>query len=558
MAWKVDMFRPFPPLDQFQEARFRIAADSRRQLTKIIFRRHPQQEWGTFFKFGFRRCSWGVAVSFIDCLPPARGDLDPLSPVVAFRSVYISRALRELETAPFGIGVIHSHPRECGVCPSSSDDDMDEYFSDLFASFGKDRPYCSLVMNRDSSGAIVFTGRVCDCGRWFAVKTVMSPDRSLLRLNSAQFRDAGVNPSGRNGHHLDRTDRLDRLLDSDGRVRLHGACIGVIGCGGTGSAAIEVLARANVRELVLVDFDRLESSNLERVHGSVYSDVGGNHPYKVSIMKRLVHEISPSTKVTGIVGNVLDPLAVDELLRCDVIVGASDTHHARAALSDLATHYLLPTIDVGVRLDGRDGSIRSQLVTVVVYSPETPCAFCSGCVENWWLTYELMPDEERERRKEDGVAATLRGDDPGLYWGGDAPLLPTVGYLTTMAGSLVAGYAINWIAGTSEIPHPRFQLDVGAPEFGFVSVSRSRRPHCSCVRTVGHAQQAECSITRPSHWPQAVVLEELPEYGERNPGGALSSSDPGGSITSLGVLGRWRRWWSGLRQQSPLNYKRDG
>ena len=86
-------------------------------------------------------------------------------------------------------------------------------------------------------------------------------------------------PSDREPVHVDREDRFDTPdLETVGRLaaafgdeaarRLQGATVGVVGAGGTGSAAIEVLARAGVGRLIIVDPDDLEPSNLERVHGS--------------------------------------------------------------------------------------------------------------------------------------------------------------------------------------------------------------------------------------------------------------------------------------------------
>lgn len=105
--------------------------------------------------------------------------------------------------------------------------------------------------------------------------------------------------------------------------------------------------------------------------------------------------------------------------------------------------YLVPAIDVDVMPEGRDGNVTAQLVEVTHYSPELPCAFCSDCVSTWPITVECMTDDEQKQRKEAAAEAAKGGEDGTLYWGGDLAQLPTVGYLTTNAGSLAAGYAIN-------------------------------------------------------------------------------------------------------------------
>lgn len=385
--------------------------------------------------------------------------------------------------------------------PSSSDDDMDLYFAEMFLQFGGERPYCSLILNRDEDGTLRFTGRVFDCGKWMPVTALLGPGFPLLNVLTSDFcnrkpaaeREAAMTESV--------TARLDQLVAERGRKRLASACVGVVGCSGTGSPAIEALARAQIGEFVLVDFDRFAPSNLERIHGSNHRDVvADTRPLKVEIMSRLIREVSPAAKITALVGNALDPEVIDELLRCDLVLGCTDTQHGRAVLGDLAIHYLVPSIDVGVLMKGEAGMVTSQLVDVTRYDPHLPCPFCSGVINNWWLRWELMDSEEKELRMHAAEAAVKRGVDGGLYWGGDAPQLPTVGYLTTHAGSLVAGYAINWLTGSASMPHTRFQYDLASPCFGFIEVPRFRQPECSCSRTVGHGDQAEASITHPAHF----------------------------------------------------------
>ena len=69
----------------------------------------------------------------------------------------------------------------------------------------------------------------------------------------------------------------------------------------------------------------------------------------------------------------------------------------------------------------------------------------------------------------------MRGWDGTQYWRGQAAPLITVGYLTSTAGSLAAGYAIGWAVGKFSMPHSqRFQFDISAPELGFVDAERKR------------------------------------------------------------------------------------
>ncbi len=508
MASQSELIMKFPELDSRQFCLFRVAELERKKFEKLLFQRHPAREWGSFFRFGYRRTPWGLAASFVNPLPPLPGELDRQSSIVSFSSRYISRALKEVENTPFGIGIAHSHPQGWGVSPSPSDDDMDAYFADMFSSFGNGRPYCSLILNRDCDGQLLFSGRAFDAGKWFSVSELVTPSFPYSRLRNAEIEMPLITSVCQSEDSV--TARLEQLYGSDASCKLRESSVGIIGCSGTGSPAIECLARAHVGEFVIVDYQRFGLSNLERMRGSKFAHTKRTPlPYKVEMMAEMIWEINPSAKITVFVGNILDDEVLNELLRCDLLLGCTDTHHGRAALSDVATRYLVPSIDVGVMPEGRDGKMTAQLIEITRYSAELPCAFCSGCVRTWPLTVECMTDQERKDRQDAATEAIKRGEDGTLYWRGENPQLPTVGYLTATAGSLVAGYAINWLTGACDLPHSRFQFDIGKPEFGFATIHRKGSSTCTCGRNIGHGDQGEAAITRPAHWAKPMKLSLL-------------------------------------------------
>ena len=60
------------------------------------------------------------------------------------------------------------------------------------------------------------------------------------------------------------TQRLSYLIDDIDMMKLHNAKVMVCGTGGVGSFVAEALARSGIGHLVLVDFDTIEASNLNR------------------------------------------------------------------------------------------------------------------------------------------------------------------------------------------------------------------------------------------------------------------------------------------------------
>jgi hypothetical protein len=474
------------------------------QLAKLVFHRHPRREWGTYFTFGYRRTSWGLAVSLVDLLPPRPGELARSSPIVSFSPDYISRAVEAREATRLGIGFVHSHPMGWGVTPSASDDDMDEYYARLSIPYGTGQPYVSLIVNYDKAGRLVFGGRVFDRGEWMAVSHLHVVGNEL-ECYASDLMPADLESAGAFSRNV--LARWSTLLGDDIADRCRGATVGFVGCSGTGSPAIEIFARAQLGRFVLVDEQRFGGSNLERVHGSEAADVLADPPpYKVELMARLVRGINPTAQVIQLVGNGLDDTVIDELLRCDLVLGCTDTLHGRALLGDLASLFLVPSIDVGVLPRGKDGRVTSQLIEIARYGVGEPCPYCQGRIPALGLHAELMPPEARARSEAAAAEAVKRGEDGTAYWQGGPPQLPAVGYPTTTAGAMAAGYALNWLLRTATMPHQRIQFDLGIPEFGFVSAEAKHRAACGCLRWLGHGDQGERAVTMPPHFLTAVRL----------------------------------------------------
>lgn len=175
-----------PQLVTGRRALFRMTESARRELEKLVFQRHPDREWGTFFRFGFSRTDWGLALSYVSALAPEAGDLDRRSPVVGFQPDYIDRAVDWLGESNLGIGVVHSHPQGYGVTPSRLDDEMDQHFgTEMFLPYAPERPYASLIINRAPGGALAFSGRVFFEGEWVPVVDLRSSGKRLERTPSA-------------------------------------------------------------------------------------------------------------------------------------------------------------------------------------------------------------------------------------------------------------------------------------------------------------------------------------------------------------------------------------
>lgn len=483
----------------------RSTVRQRQAVERLLFRRYPDREWAAFFRFGYRRTRWGIVLCWVDLLPPGEGDLDPRSAIVEFSPQYVRRALRVLAGCKFGVGVIHSHPEDGWPCPSALDDDMDGYFATEFERYGEGRPYASLIIARDGRGQRSFSGRVFDRGTWLPVLDWVASSNEVIHREIAFQPDTVLPPPSSDVARA----RLAELMGTHRLRHLRGATVGIVGCSGLGTPAVHVLARAGIGRFVLVDKGRYKPSNHERNHASRAVDLAASPMWKVDLLQRLIAEIDPSIGVTTIVGDVLDDLTLDELLRCDLIVGCTDSVYARAALGDLAVHYQLPVLDLAVQMREENEALKDQVGEVALYLPGLPCPWCRGRVSAREIREETLSPEEMRLMQEAAEAAWDRGEDGAQYWTGGGSEL-TVGYMTTAVGAIGAGYVQHLLTGIARVPHPRFQFDLGLREFGFVKDERLGQPDCACQRCTGVADQgkADRTVSKPTHWPEAFLTGE--------------------------------------------------
>lgn len=92
----------------------------------------------------------------------------------------------------------------------------------------------------------------------------------------------------------DKFSRTEMLIGNDGMEKLNAAKVAVFGLGGVGSYVCEGLARCGVGNFVLVDFDKIDESNINRQLIATQKTVGR---YKVDLMKERILEINPDADV---------------------------------------------------------------------------------------------------------------------------------------------------------------------------------------------------------------------------------------------------------------------
>lgn len=238
---------------------------------------------------------------------------------------------------------IHSHPTNYADFSETDDISDMELFSSVYGWVDDDGPHASAIMLPDGE---IF-------GRFFL------PDLSVVKINKTLIAgdqvqifpipvEAKIDETGK---------RTAQAFGGKTYNLLKGLKIGIIGCSGTGSPTIEQLARLGVGSLIIVDPDHVEHKNINRILYTKAEDANQKR-LKVDVIKEGIDKIGLGTRISAFHENIYDNNnLLRELAGCDFLFGCMDSVDGRHLLNQLATFYLVPYMDMGVKLeaDGKGG-----------------------------------------------------------------------------------------------------------------------------------------------------------------------------------------------------------
>lgn len=274
-------------------------------------------------------------IAYADCPVREEG-------LVTWRTQALEPVLLAAEKERLGVVKFHSHPTAYPRFSSTDDASDADLFSSVYGWVDDDGPHASVVMLPDGG----LFGRAIDVkNRFVALERIMVVGHDVsIQLDAS----AGVAPA--------HAERHEQLFGSATTHLLRSLTVGVVGCSGTGSFVIEMLARLGVRRLVIVDPDRVEYRNLNRIVGSTAVDAALGRP-KVDALAESVARIGLGTEVVRVAKPLASRDAVLALASCDLVIGCMDSHDGRRTLNRLASFYVLPYFDCGVGLeaDGKGG-----------------------------------------------------------------------------------------------------------------------------------------------------------------------------------------------------------
>ncbi|WP_049867871.1 ThiF family adenylyltransferase [Paenibacillus sp. D9] len=227
-----------------------------------------------------------------------------------------------------------------------------------------------------------------------------------------------------------------------GQTSLASSRAAVAGMGALGCVIASHLVRSGVGEVVLIDRDIVEWSNLQRQMLYSERDAALGTPKAAAAAARL-REANSSVRVFPAIADLTPGSAESLLAGADIIVDGTDNFSARYLINDYAVKHGIPWV--------YGGAVASGGMTMTVIPGETPCYRC---------LYPAPPAG--------GIADTC--ETAGVL----SPLVDIV-------GSLQAMEAIKWLTGNRQaMSGSLLQLDVWRNSWMQVSAGNARREDCPC------------------------------------------------------------------------------
>ncbi|MEW9502866.1 thiazole biosynthesis adenylyltransferase ThiF [Jeotgalibacillus marinus] len=156
-------------------------------------------------------------------------------------------------------------------------------------------------------------------------------------------------------------------IGSEGQLKISKKHVLVIGAGALGTGSAEVLVRAGVGKLTIVDRDYVEWSNLQRQQLYTEKDANQRLPKAVSAKERLTL-INSEVEIES---HVMD-VSVEELEQLvqgvDLIMDATDNFDIRMMINDISQKHQIPWI--------YGACVGSYGISYTILPGETPCLNC--------------------------------------------------------------------------------------------------------------------------------------------------------------------------------------
>ena len=370
------------------------------------------------------------------------------------------------ESNGLGAVIAHSHP-EGGLSYSPSDDYGENRIANSLRNFIPTKtPVASLLFTQND-----VTGRVWLPGR---SKPILLDEIvvighylqriEIMKAHSEKLLEVGL------------YDRQVRAFGKDGQKAMSNAKVGIIGVGGTGSPIAEQLVRLGVTDIVLIDPDTFSSTNITRVYGTFFSSTRRFNflsKYKVNLVASHLKKINPRVQIRAIkqsvVLNTVAPLLSDR----DILFLCTDEHWGRSIVNQLSYQYLIPTINVGVKISSQNGTITNAVGVLDILRPDIACLWCKQFLRSERISAESMPNSNRQSLLEEGYVEDLDTKEPSV--------ISFTSSVASSATSIFLHMFTNFMGESGNISRISFDFLTGLSRRGITQIDNN----CICLKAKG-------------------------------------------------------------------------
>jgi hypothetical protein len=239
-------------------------------------------------------------------------------------------------------------------------------------------------------GGLVLTPRAAAGDLWLPdggreeLRELVIPGGNLVRLRPRPARTTAADPM---------RDRQTRLFGDLGQEALRQLQVAVVGLGGVGSVLVELLARLGVGELILIDDDIIDETNLPRLLGASSDDIGKP---KTDLAVRNARRANPDIRLVVLQERVESNKAKQAISTSDWIFLAADSHSARHWVNATVHQHLIPATQVGVKIPvANEGDIGEIHTATRLLLPGDGCMWCDQLIDPTELAIDMHPAHER-------------------------------------------------------------------------------------------------------------------------------------------------------------------
>ena len=314
---------------------------------------------------------------------------------------FVRRCVRACAEEGLAYLAVHNHPGTDSVAFSSVD----------MASHRRGYPALLDILGGPPAGALVFAKNAVAGDIWLSTRHQVTLDHAAVVGRTPQtLYPSPPTPPQPDPEH----DRQVRIFGERGQHLLAAQKVGIVGAGGVGSLLNEYLARLGVGHLVVVDDDRLDTTNYPRLVGARPRDlpprwmpaaiarrVGWQPARKVRIARRVARQAQPGIRFDTVPRDIVDPTAANRLIDCDAIFLAADTMRARLLANAICHRYLISVWQVGtkVHVDDPTGQVEDVFSVVRHLVPGETCLRCANLIDDTQLAEEAIPARQRAAQR---------------------------------------------------------------------------------------------------------------------------------------------------------------